>query len=205
MDNKTTKKCKHCQTDIPLGAKKCPNCQSDLRNWFSRHPILTFLGIIIILPIIFSTISGPSKKTSPATSTTPQVIEKTQETVFDIPTIFGKTFQELKATIGKPTREGAPGIFSGLDDPYGFAEWDKEGFTLSIRYDDSGRVVDPGKKDNPCGMSLYFSGSNQGENVLRQAGNLTKSDYPFTIIKNTDEKTNAFYGLDICQLQKKVH
>lgn len=52
MENKTTKKCKHCQTDIPVSAKKCPNCQSDLRNWFRRHIVLTILGGIILLIVI---------------------------------------------------------------------------------------------------------------------------------------------------------
>jgi hypothetical protein len=64
MENKT-KKCKHCQTDIPFNAKKCPNCQSDLRSWFSRHPILTGLGLIILFIIIIGANSG--KKTEKST------------------------------------------------------------------------------------------------------------------------------------------
>ncbi|HEY4498991.1 MAG TPA: zinc ribbon domain-containing protein [Candidatus Paceibacterota bacterium] len=48
-----TKKCKHCQTDIPKKAKKCPNCQSDLRSWFNRHPFLVILLALILL-FIFS-------------------------------------------------------------------------------------------------------------------------------------------------------
>jgi len=63
MENKTTKKCKHCQTDISINAKKCPNCQSDLRNWFRRHIVLTAIGSIILFFIIVGTMgsSGPSK------------------------------------------------------------------------------------------------------------------------------------------------
>lgn len=61
MENKT-KKCKHCQTDIPFNAKKCPNCQSDLRSWFGRHSILTVLAVLIgtpiLLGIIFSSSNG---------------------------------------------------------------------------------------------------------------------------------------------------
>ncbi len=43
----TTKKCPHCQTDIPVKAMKCPNCQTDLRNFFRRRPILSLLLILI--------------------------------------------------------------------------------------------------------------------------------------------------------------
>ena len=61
MEN-TTKKCPKCQTDIPEKAKKCLNCQSDLRNWLRRHPVLTVLGVFIILVITISAIGGGSKK-----------------------------------------------------------------------------------------------------------------------------------------------
>lgn len=60
-ENKT-KKCRQCQTDIPVGAKKCPNCQSDLRNWFRRHPVLTILGVFIIFVITISAIGGGGDK-----------------------------------------------------------------------------------------------------------------------------------------------
>jgi len=66
-----TKKCPHCQTDISAKAKKCPNCQSDLRNWPTRHPILTLLGLLIIVPIIVSWII-PNESSSPKTSNTNQ-------------------------------------------------------------------------------------------------------------------------------------
>lgn len=42
------KKCKKCQTDIDNKATKCPHCQSDQRNWFRKHPVLTFLGILFL-------------------------------------------------------------------------------------------------------------------------------------------------------------
>jgi len=56
MNNQTTKKCKYCQTDTPLGAKKCPNCWSDVRSWFIRHPLLTISVVIIIIISINSAI-----------------------------------------------------------------------------------------------------------------------------------------------------
>lgn len=38
--------------EIDKRAKKCPYCQTDQRGWFRRHPILTFLGILVISPIL---------------------------------------------------------------------------------------------------------------------------------------------------------
>jgi len=57
-----TKKCPHCQSEIPVKAKKCPNCQSDLRNWFNRHPILTILGVFILFIVAVSIIGSGMKK-----------------------------------------------------------------------------------------------------------------------------------------------
>lgn len=60
MNKIIEKKCPSCDKVISIKAKKCPYCQSDLRNWFSRHPILTFLGILLLIPFIISSIASPS-------------------------------------------------------------------------------------------------------------------------------------------------
>jgi hypothetical protein len=64
-----TKKCKLCQSDIPLNAKKCPKCQGDLRNFASRHKIITTL---LILFIIGSIKSGFDEAISPEENTPSQ-------------------------------------------------------------------------------------------------------------------------------------
>ena len=46
--------CKACGKEIAKGVKKCPNCGKDQRNWFMRHKILSFIGILVILGIIGS-------------------------------------------------------------------------------------------------------------------------------------------------------
>lgn len=61
MEQKT-KKCPHCQSEIPEKAKKCPQCQSDLRNFLNRHPVLTVLGAFIIFIITINILVGGMKK-----------------------------------------------------------------------------------------------------------------------------------------------
>jgi hypothetical protein len=62
--NKTveeTKKCPSCDKDISLKAKRCPYCRQDLRGWFSRHPILTILLILISSPFWIAILVGFSQ------------------------------------------------------------------------------------------------------------------------------------------------
>ncbi len=53
-----TKVCPHCKSEINATAKKCPQCQSDLRNWFSRHKVLTALLLLFGLPIVIGIASS---------------------------------------------------------------------------------------------------------------------------------------------------
>jgi len=80
-EEKMTKKCPKCQTEIPIKAKKCPQCQSDLRNWFRRHPILTGLGIIILFLIIVGKSTGDRvEKVREQAQTNVSATEQTEET-----------------------------------------------------------------------------------------------------------------------------
>lgn len=66
-----SKKCPSCQSDIPVKAKKCVHCKTDLRSWISRHPIITGLALIIVVPIILSGISESTTTTNSDSSETP--------------------------------------------------------------------------------------------------------------------------------------
>jgi len=59
MAEQETKSCPKCKETIQKGATKCKNCGSDLRNWFSRHKIITVIIILILLSLIKNAISEP--------------------------------------------------------------------------------------------------------------------------------------------------
>lgn len=65
-----TKKCRGCYSDIPVKAKKCPSCRSDQRSWARRHPIMTFLLVIVGFGFVMSSaingLSGPSEEVQQA-------------------------------------------------------------------------------------------------------------------------------------------
>jgi len=61
------KTCKACKSGINAKAIKCPKCGTDQRNWFARHPVLTILGLLLIIP---SAISGFIKGVTPSNPNT---------------------------------------------------------------------------------------------------------------------------------------
>ena len=54
--NKETKKCKHCQSDIPKKAKVCPNCRK------KQGGIFKWILIVIVALVIIGSVSGNEDK-----------------------------------------------------------------------------------------------------------------------------------------------
>jgi len=73
------KKCKECNHEVSSKAKKCPSCGVDQRNWFMRHKILSFIGLIVVLSIIGSLASGGDSE--PASSSTSGSSEEAAEPI----------------------------------------------------------------------------------------------------------------------------
>lgn len=65
------KKCKSCQTEIDSKATKCPHCKSDQRGWFRRHPVLTGVLGLIVLFMVFGSMSGGNQQSNNTTNSSP--------------------------------------------------------------------------------------------------------------------------------------
>lgn len=68
-----TKKCKHCQTEIPKKAKVCPNCKR------KQGGILKIVLIVILIMGIIGSFIPDEEKTEKTIATTNQTTEKTTE------------------------------------------------------------------------------------------------------------------------------
>lgn len=80
-----TKKCKHCQIDIPAGAKICPNCKKKQSN--GGRTALIIFGAILVIGIIGKMANGDDQNSKEANSdntvtesTTPAQSNKPQAT-----------------------------------------------------------------------------------------------------------------------------
>ncbi len=63
------KNCKECKQEVSSKAKKCPNCGVDQRNWFMRHKIISFVGLVVLI-VIISNLGGGGGSDPTVTSTT---------------------------------------------------------------------------------------------------------------------------------------
>lgn len=132
--------------------------------------------------------------------------------IFDIPTLAGKmSYTTIKSILGKPTREGFPDPMLDMD---GWAEWDKEGFTLSINYSRYGMLQNSGGKQwyetAQCALSIFPKKGYLIEEQLRLAGNLPKNKNSFIIeVPQTDliltfsiqpkhNNKEQLYAIDVC-------
>ncbi len=76
------KQCPKCKEDIQERAKKCKHCGADLRNWFSRHKILTaFMGFFLLLIIISSDNDKKMSQIKKANDETSARIERTEKLI----------------------------------------------------------------------------------------------------------------------------
>lgn len=96
--------CKACSKEIAKGVKKCIHCGKDQRNWFMRHKILSFIGIIVVISVISSLGSGGDSETASTTvsssnSTETKATEKKEEVVYAVGDVI--TSDQLEVTVSK--------------------------------------------------------------------------------------------------------
>ena len=95
------KKCKFCMTEIDDKAKLCPNCKKDLRDFASRHPIITF---IIFIMILWQVVSWIKSVTNQVDNNSTQVINNdiSNELIIDVKSISNKKLEEIKKVLWTP-------------------------------------------------------------------------------------------------------
>ena len=96
--------CKACGKEIAKGVKKCPSCGKDQRNWFMRHKILSFIGIIVALVIIGGALGGENEEIATETvNTTEAPVEKVYAVGEVVPT------DKLEVTVSKMEEKSSVG------------------------------------------------------------------------------------------------
>lgn len=99
--------CKACGKDIAKGVKKCPNCGKDQRNWFMRHKIISFIGIIVIFSIIGSALSDDDEVVKePVSDTTNEAEAESTEEKKEEPKEETVEDSEKAFKIGEPATVG---------------------------------------------------------------------------------------------------
>lgn len=129
--------CKACEKEIAKGVKKCPNCGKDQRNWFMRHKIMTFLGVVILLVIFASVAGGGGDETADSNG-------DKEEVIYEIGDVIEE--KQLEVTVIKMEE------FEEIGDPEFFGKVASDGATLvAIQY------TMKNISDEPVGMFSYPS------------------------------------------------
>lgn len=138
-DNK--KKCSQCQMEIPLMAKKCPHCHSKLKTPASALKLSVVFFLITMM--ISSLFTAFNSKTEPQSSYVPPPRENLVTTVFDVPSLVGKSLTELEENLGTPDYNDEPGAtyVQFNEDRTWQKTWNKSGFSLSATYNIDTREV----------------------------------------------------------------
>ena len=90
------RKCKECGEEISKDAKACPKCGKDSRNFLKKHPVISVLGIIIVVIAISSSggDSGKSKNTLNNSGNTQT--ENSKKTEYNVGEIYEDNYIAVK-------------------------------------------------------------------------------------------------------------
>lgn len=166
MSDQSTKICKYCKSSIPLKAVKCPSCQSNLQGFFGKHPVISAMLFVLLLPIFSSIIS-------PTSSTSDQSVEKVASTETKITSarIIAKSYIEsvpLKSpstadyhrpTVTQDTKDS--NIFnveSYLDSQNGFGAMIRTYWSMKLQYTGSDTIKDVETDSNWKIKEFVFDG-----------------------------------------------
>ena len=134
--------CKACGKEIAKGVKKCPSCGKDQRNWFMRHKILSFIGIIVSLIIIGGALGGENEESTTETvNTTETPAEAPVEKVYAVGEVVPT--DQLEVTVSKMEER------SSVGSQYVTKQASEGGIFVAIQY------AMKNVSDEPVGMFDY--------------------------------------------------
>lgn len=98
---KETKKCKFCQTDIPIKATVCPNCRRTLPK--NNGCLLTVASIVIILAVLVLCANNEFSKLGQEVSRDTEEYQNDKITMSEFNQIeTGMSYADVKSIIGSP-------------------------------------------------------------------------------------------------------
>ena len=112
-----------------------------IKNWVSTHKIISGTIFVILIGIGFSSGKNTPQDQKVATDT-PAQQEVEQKMVFDVPSYFGKSIEDIEKAIGTPTKDTSDRQKEmGIDSETADREFSKDGYTLAVEYNIKSRKV----------------------------------------------------------------
>lgn len=177
--NNTKKKCTQCQMEIPSLAKKCPHCQSKLKMPVSAGgKMVAFLATVAIVSSVV--IASNTSLVQQQDTYVPPAREIVIETVFDIPSLVGKSLSELETVLGTPDyNEEPPATYVQFNDDRTWDKtWNKDGYSLSVTYNiDTKKVIELFLGSDSDASLVTFR---KTENIIK-VGNLSTNSPEYSV------------------------